>query len=58
MTASKNSPNTPASQRPIEKKRTVTEAVMPIAASGVGGGAAGAGNAVVSDAIKKPKKKK
>jgi hypothetical protein len=58
MTESKNNPKTTASPRPIEHKGIVTEVVVPIAASGVGGAAAGVANAIVSDAIKRPKKHK
>jgi hypothetical protein len=54
MTECKNKPKTTASERPIEHKGIVTEVVVPIVASGVGGAAAGAANAIVSDAIKKP----
>jgi hypothetical protein len=49
---------THVNQRPIEHKGVVTEVVVPIVASGVGGAAAGAANAIVSDAIKKPKNDK
>jgi hypothetical protein len=45
-------------KRPAEQKGVVTDVVVPIAAAGVGGAAAGAANAIVSDAIKKPKKDK
>jgi hypothetical protein len=58
VTERHNKPKSTASQRPIEHKGIVTEVVVPIVASGVGGAAAGAANAIVSDAIKKPKNDK
>jgi hypothetical protein len=58
MAEGTNSSKTATIQRPIERKGIVTEVVVPIAASGVGGAAAGAASAIVSNAIEKPKKDK
>jgi hypothetical protein len=58
MAENKKLPKQTKSQRPTEQKGVVTDVVVPIAAAGVGGAAAGAASAIVSDAIKKPKKDK
>jgi hypothetical protein len=55
MAESNKTPKQIKRQRPAEQKGLVTDVVVPIAAAGVGGVAAGAANAIVSDAIKKPK---
>lgn len=54
MDKNKNTPKTPARQRPIEQKGVVTDVVVPIVSSGV----AGATGAAVANALSKPKKGK
>ena len=58
MTERTNTSKQTISQQPVHRKGIITEVVVPLAASGFGGAAAGAASAIVSNAINKPKKDK